>query len=112
MRKTNLRLRASLLDCSRLDGVRRRRRSKFEYGAKLVASLAYLMLGQTESSGRCAYAAPVWISGWRAASGGTIQLSSHTSTRWNVPAALHRQGEGLPRGMAQVCRSRLASGRW
>lgn len=53
--ETNLRC-AILLDCSGSMGYRgsrgkARTLSKFEYAAKLVASLAYLMLGQTESVG-------------------------------------------------------------
>src|SRR4051812_298933 len=48
--ETNLRC-ALLLDCSGSMGYARHQGSKFDYAAKIVASLAYLMLGQTESVG-------------------------------------------------------------
>src|SRR5580700_6735046 len=48
--ETNLRC-ALILDSSGSMAYGRNSGSKFEYGAKLVAALAYLMLGQTESVG-------------------------------------------------------------
>src|SRR4051794_34724789 len=47
--------------------------SKFEYAAKLVASLAYLMLGQTESVGLALFGGRVQQ--WLAPRAGTAQLS-------------------------------------
>lgn len=47
--------------------------SKFDYGAKLVASLAYLMLGQTESVGLALFGERVQQ--WLAPRAGTPQLS-------------------------------------
>ena len=47
--------------------------SKFDYGAKLVASLAYLMLGQTESVGLALFGERVRE--WLAPRSGTPQLS-------------------------------------
>src|SRR5665213_2457300 len=46
--ETNLRC-VLMLDCSGSMAYAGAGESKFEYGAKMVASLAYLMLGQTES---------------------------------------------------------------
>src|SRR6185437_11302892 len=71
--------------------------TKFEYGAKMVASLAYLMLGQTESVGvaLCGKRIEQWI----APRAGTAQLS-------RVIDALERaapRGEArLSRGMEQI----------
>src|SRR5918993_912470 len=47
--------------------------SKFDYGAKLVASLAYLMLGQTETVGLALFGERVRQ--WLAPRSGTSQLS-------------------------------------
>jgi uncharacterized protein (DUF58 family) len=50
-----------------------RREPKFDYAAKLVASLAYLMLGQTESVGLGVYGAK--LAQWLAPRAGTAQLA-------------------------------------
>jgi uncharacterized protein (DUF58 family) len=75
--ETNLRC-AILLDCSgsmgyRGAGGKGRSASKFEYSAKLVASLAYLMLGQTESVGLGTFRAR--MDSWLAPHGGSAQLA-------------------------------------
>lgn len=49
------------------------RERKFEYGSKLAASLAYLMLGQTESVGLAIYAQK--LEHWLAPRAGTAQLA-------------------------------------
>src|SRR3954454_11427503 len=49
------------------------RESKFDYASKLVASLAYLMLGQTESVGFAAYASK--LQHWLPPKAGTAQLA-------------------------------------
>src|SRR5438105_5830501 len=74
--ETNLRC-VLMLDCSgsmAYGGTTKGARgSKFEYAAKLVASLAYLMLGQTESVGLGLCAAK--LNTWLAPRAGTGQLS-------------------------------------
>ena len=70
--ETNLRC-VLMLDCSGSMAYAGRSGQKFEYAAKLVASLSYLMLGQTESAGLalCAHDLEQWL----APKAGTAQLS-------------------------------------
>jgi uncharacterized protein (DUF58 family) len=77
--ETNLRC-VLMLDCSGSMGYAgaigpegTRRESKFDYGGRLAAALAYLMLGQTESVGLALCAAG--IEQWLAPKAGTAQLS-------------------------------------
>ena len=94
--ETNLRC-VLMLDCSGSMGYGEKSGSKLEYGAKLVAALAYLMLGQTESVGMALCGAKV--DQWLAPRPGTAQLS-------RVIDVLERaapKGEAqLARGMQQV----------
>ncbi|HZL37259.1 MAG TPA: DUF58 domain-containing protein [Tepidisphaeraceae bacterium] len=64
--------------------------SKFDYGARVIASLAYLMLGQTESVGLAMCGASV--EQWIAPRAGTAQLA-------RIIDALER---GTPRGEAKL----------
>src|SRR5688500_10341699 len=61
--ETNLRC-ALMLDCSGSMAYSGKSGTKFDYAAKLVASLAYLMLGQTESVGLALFRGRVeqWLS--------------------------------------------------
>src|SRR4051812_8008178 len=70
--ETNLRA-AILLDGSGSMGYGGKSEPKFEYGCKLVASLAYLMLGQTESVGLGLMGAK--LDQWVAPRSGSAQLS-------------------------------------
>ena len=73
--ETNLRC-ALLLDRSgsmAYTGSRSARQAKFDYAAKVVASLAYLMLGQTESVGVGTFAAR--LDAWLAPHAGHAQLA-------------------------------------
>jgi uncharacterized protein (DUF58 family) len=72
--ETNLRC-VLMLDCSGSMGYGEGKKcgSKFDYAARLVVSLAYLMLGQTESVGLCLFQKK--INGWLAPHTGTGQLS-------------------------------------
>jgi uncharacterized protein (DUF58 family) len=95
--ETNLRC-ALMLDCSgsmayagQPRGARRpAAEQKFEYAAKIVASLAYLMLGQTESVGLALFSAK--LETWLAPRAGTGQLS-------HVIDALER---AAPRGESRL----------
>jgi uncharacterized protein (DUF58 family) len=89
--ETNLRC-VLILDCSGSMAYGGKAGSKFEYGAKLVASLAYLMLGQTESVGLALCGAR--IEQWLAPRPGTPQLS-------RVIDALER---AAPKGQAKLAR--------
>jgi uncharacterized protein (DUF58 family) len=111
--ETNLRC-AILLDRSgsmgyggKSDEVTKRRSdaggSKFEYAAKLTASLAYLMLGQNESVGLATFDRRVET--WLAPHGGSAQLSrvvdvlerSTPGSASDVPAAMHDLADRLGR---------------
>ncbi|HEY7116885.1 MAG TPA: DUF58 domain-containing protein [Tepidisphaeraceae bacterium] len=72
--ETNLRC-VLMLDCSgsMAYGQESKWGSKFDYAARLAVSLAYLMLGQTESVGLCAFGQK--ITNWLAPHPGTAQLS-------------------------------------
>lgn len=70
--ETNLRC-VLMLDCSGSMAYGERHGSKFDYAAKLVASLAYLMLAQTESVGLALFGDKV--TQWLAPHAGTGQLS-------------------------------------
>jgi uncharacterized protein (DUF58 family) len=70
--ETNLRC-VLMLDCSGSMAYGGSAGSKFEYGAKLLASLSYLMLGQTESVGVALCGTR--IEQWLAPRAGTAQLS-------------------------------------
>lgn len=72
--ETNLRC-VLMVDCSGSMGYGEGNKwgSKFEYAAKLAVSLAYLMLGQTESVGLCLFQKK--INSWLAPHTGTSQLS-------------------------------------
>jgi uncharacterized protein (DUF58 family) len=72
--ETNLRC-VLMLDCSGSMGYGDGTKwgSKFDYAARLAVSLAYLMLGQTESVGLCLFQKK--INGWLAPHTGTGQLS-------------------------------------
>jgi uncharacterized protein (DUF58 family) len=103
--ETNLRC-VLLLDCSgsmSYAGGNGSQGTKFDLAAKLVASLAYLMLGQTESVG-LAMAAPT-LETWLAPHGGTGQLSrvieslERTAPRGvsDVPRTMHQVADRLGR---------------
>jgi len=72
--ETNLRC-VLMLDCSGSMGYGEGKKtgSKFDYAARLAVSLAYLMLGQTESVGLCLFQKK--INSWLAPHTGTSQLS-------------------------------------
>jgi uncharacterized protein (DUF58 family) len=72
--ETNLRC-VLMLDCSGSMGYGNGKKngSKFDYAARLAVSLAYLMLGQTESVGLCLFQKK--INSWLAPHTGTSQLS-------------------------------------
>src|SRR3954449_9237927 len=72
--ETNLRC-VLMLDCSGSMGYGEGKKSgtKFDYAASLAVSLAYLMLGQTESVGLCLFQKK--INSWLAPHTGTGQLS-------------------------------------
>lgn len=70
--ETNLRC-VLMLDCSGSMGYTSKSGSKLEYAAKLVASLSYLMLAQTESVGLGVYGAK--LEQWIAPRAGTHQLA-------------------------------------
>lgn len=72
--ETNLRC-ALMLDCSgsMSYGTQRKHGAKFLFGAKLCASLAYLMLGQTESVGFAGFTRGMDY--WLAPHAGTAQLA-------------------------------------
>ena len=94
--ETNLRC-VLMLDCSGSMAYGGTAGSKFDYGAKLVAALSYLMLGQTESVGIALCGAR--LEQWIAPRAGTAQLS-------RVIDCLERtapKGEArLAQGMQQV----------
>ena len=103
--ETNLRC-AVVLDRSgsmAYAGQRPRAERKFDYAAKLVASLAYLMLGQTESVGLATFEKR--IDAWLPPHGGTGQLArvidvlERTSPAGasDVSAAMHESAERLER---------------
>ena len=87
--ETNLRC-VLMLDCSGSMGYGHKTGSKHEYAAKLVASLAYLMLAQTESVGLGLFGQR--LEQWIAPRSGTHQLS-------RVIDALER---AAPRGEARM----------
>ena len=70
--ETNLRC-AVMLDCSGSMAYGGKAGTKFDYAAKMVASLAYLMLGQTESVGLALFGER--LEQWLAPKPGTAQLS-------------------------------------
>lgn len=70
--ETNLRC-VLMLDCSGSMAYSGKHGTKFDYAAKLAASLAYLMLGQTESVGLALFRGRV--EQWLAPHAGTTQLS-------------------------------------
>lgn len=70
--ETNLRC-VLMLDCSGSMAYASKGESKFDYGARVAASLAYMMLGQTESVGLAMGAAG--LEQWVAPRAGTAQLS-------------------------------------
>src|SRR5579872_7006559 len=70
--ETNLRC-VLMLDCSGSMAYAGRSGTKHEYGAKLIASLAYLMLAQTESVGLGLFGSR--LEQWIAPHAGTNQLS-------------------------------------
>jgi uncharacterized protein (DUF58 family) len=90
--ETNLRC-VLLLDCSGSMAYAGRSGTKHEYGAKLIASLAYLMLAQTESVGVGLFGSR--LEQWVAPRAGTNQLS-------RVIDALERS---VPRGEARIAKS-------
>jgi uncharacterized protein (DUF58 family) len=94
--ETNLRC-VLILDCSGSMAYAAKAGSKFEYGAKLVAALAYLMLGQTESVGLALCGAR--IEQWLAPRPGTPQLSRVIDV---LERAVPRGQARLGRGMQQV----------
>ena len=93
--ETNLRC-VLMLDCSGSMAYAGKSGPKHEYAAKLVASLAYLMLAQTESVGLGLFGAR--LEHWVAPRAGTQQLS-------RVIDALERS---VPRGQAQVTQAMQA----
>lgn len=94
--ETNLRC-VLILDCSGSMAYGGKSGSKFDYGAKLVASLAYLMLGQTESVGLALCGAR--IEQWLAPRPGTPQLSRVIDV---LERAAPKGQAKLDRGMQQV----------
>jgi uncharacterized protein (DUF58 family) len=106
--ETNLRC-VLMLDCSGSMGYGEGKKtgSKFEYAARLAVSLAYLMLGQTESVGLCLFQKK--INSWLAPHTGTGQLSRVVEGIEKVTpkgesalaAAVHETAERLER-RAQV----------
>lgn len=101
--ETNLRC-VLMLDCSGSMAYggpnpanRARSESKFDYAARLVAALSYLMLGQTESVGMALCAAN--IEQWVAPKGGTLQLSRLIDV---LERAVPRGKENLGRAMQQT----------
>ncbi len=101
--ETNLRC-VLMLDCSASmayagtpAGTNSPRESKFDYSARLVAALAYLMLGQTESVGLALCGAS--IEQWIAPKGGTAQLSRLIDV---LERAVPRGKEHLARAMQQA----------
>src|SRR5580658_7307348 len=94
--ETNLRC-VLMLDCSGSMAYGGKAGSKFEYAAKLVASLAYLMLGQTESVGLALCGSR--LEQWLAPRPGTPQLSRVIDV---LERAVPRGQARLGRGMQQV----------
>jgi uncharacterized protein (DUF58 family) len=102
--ETNLRC-VLMLDCSgsMAYGTGKKWGSKFEYAARLAVSLAYLMLGQTESVGLCLFQKK--ITSWLAPHTGTSQLSRVVEGIEKVApkgdsvlaAAMHETAERLER---------------
>ena len=90
--ETNLRC-VLLLDCSGSMGYAGKSESKYEYGAKLVAALSYLMLAQTESVGLGLFGSR--LEHWVAPRAGTNQLS-------RLIDALERS---VPRGEAKMAQA-------
>lgn len=100
--ETNLRC-MILLDCSGSMAYGPPGATKFDFARRMVASLAYLMLGRTESVGL----ATIGGAGrhWLVPRGGTAQLSRVIETLeraaargpTDLPAALHRTAERLER---------------
>jgi uncharacterized protein (DUF58 family) len=70
--ETNLRC-VLMLDCSGSMGYGSKHGSKFDYGGKLVAALAYLMLAQTETVGLATFGRK--LDHWLPPHAGTAQLS-------------------------------------
>jgi uncharacterized protein (DUF58 family) len=70
--ETNLRA-VLLLDCSGSMAYGGKAGTKFDYAARMIASLAYLMLGQTESVGLCTFSSR--MENWTPPRPGTPQLS-------------------------------------
>lgn len=100
--ETNLRC-MILLDCSGSMAYGPAGETKFDYASRMVASLAYLMLGQTESVGLAP--AGGGSEQWLAPRAGTAQLSrvietlERTAPRGvsDLPATLHRAADRLGR---------------
>lgn len=100
--ETNLRC-VLMLDCSGSMAYAGTGASKFDYAARIVASLAYLMLGQTESVGLATFAAA--LDQWIVPRPGTAQLArlidclERAAPRGvsDLPAALHALAERLDR---------------
>jgi uncharacterized protein (DUF58 family) len=98
--ETNLRC-MLMLDCSGSMAYGGTHGAKFDYAARLIAALAYLMLGQTESVGLAQLRRRVDL--WLAPRGGNAQLS-------RLLSALERTTPGGPasvRGAVQDAANRL-----
>jgi uncharacterized protein (DUF58 family) len=112
--ETNLRC-VLMLDCSGSMGYGEKGKfgSKFEYASRLAVSLAYLMLGQTESVGLCCFRRK--IVSWLAPHTGTAQLSRvvegiekvSPKGESGVAAAVHETAERLERRALVVVLSDL-----
>jgi uncharacterized protein (DUF58 family) len=100
--ETNLRC-VLMLDCSASMGYGQASATKFDYAAKLVAALSYLMLGQTESVGVAICGRGV--EDWLAPHSGPTQLArvidslerSSTLGPTGIAAAMHDVAERLER---------------
>ncbi len=100
--ETNLRC-VLLLDCSGSMGYGAKAGIKFAYAAKLVAALAYLMLGQTESVGLSLMRKR--LDNWMTPHGGTQQLSRLVDVleravprgESSIDACLHETADRLDR---------------
>lgn len=100
--ETNLRC-MILLDCSGSMAFGPAGGTKFDYACRVLASLAYLMLGQTESVGLATTGGAT--EHWLAPRAGTAQLSRIIETLErsaprgpsDLPAALHRSADRLDR---------------
>ncbi len=90
--ETNLRC-VLMLDCSGSMAYARAYGTKFDYAARLLAAIAYLMLGQTESIGLAL--CTTGLSRWLAPHGGPKQLS-------RVLEALEESAPAGPSGIARA----------